>query len=93
MGKRYSLHDVFVATMIIAGLSLFTLSDAQTSPHFHNLGVVYIVFALCADATILNIQEYCLNLYAAGHDELVNYTYMGSGLVSFGVCLMTGKGS
>lgn len=90
MGKRYSLNDYLVATMIIVGLSVFTMSDAHTSPLFNQLGVVYIVIALFADAMILNIQEYCLNIYGAGHDELVYFTYLGSCFVAFIICTLTG---
>jgi drug/metabolite transporter (DMT)-like permease len=90
MGKRYSLNDYMVAMMIIVGLSVFTMSDAHTSPLFNHLGVVYIVIALIADAMILNIQEYCLNVFSAGHDELVYFTYLGSGFVAFIICIATG---
>lgn len=86
MGKKYYFNDFVVAGMIITGLSLFVVCDAQTSPVFDPTGILYISLALCADSAILNIQEYCLNAYNAGHDELVYYTYMGSAIVS---CLMT----
>lgn len=86
MGKIYHSRDYVVAAMIITGLSLFVVCDAQTSPVFDPVGIFYIVLALCADSAILNVQEFCLNAYNAGHDELVYYTYMGSAFVA---CLMS----
>lgn len=91
MGKRYNLNDYSVAAMIIIGLYLFVVSDAHTSPVFDKIGILYICLALCADAAILNIQEYCLNAYSAGHDELVYYTYLGSGLVAFCISVLCGE--
>jgi drug/metabolite transporter (DMT)-like permease len=90
MGKTYHSRDYLVAAMIITGLSLFVVCDAQTSPVFDPLGIFYIALALCADSAILNVQEFCLNAYNAGHDELVYYTYMGSAFVAFLMSMIKG---
>lgn len=91
MNRKYSRNDYIVAACIITGLFLFVLSDAQTSPYFDKLGVLYILLSLIADAASLNFQEYCLDRYKATHDELVMYTYMYSSVISLLVCILTGE--
>lgn len=90
MGRRYSRNDNVVALFIIVGLVLFVYSDANTSPHFDHLGVFYILLSLTADAAILNIQEYCLDTFDAGHDELILFTYLWATLFAFFVSYFTG---
>jgi adenosine 3'-phospho 5'-phosphosulfate transporter B2 len=91
MGRKYTRNDNVVALFIIIGLGLFVYSDASTSPHFDHLGVFYILLSLFADAAILNIQEYSLDTFQAGHDELIYYTYMYAAVLACIVSYFTGN--
>lgn len=55
--RRYSLHEYLSAILLVFGLILFTLADAQTSPNFSIMGVIMIVGALIMDAFVGNFQE------------------------------------
>jgi adenosine 3'-phospho 5'-phosphosulfate transporter B3 len=55
--RKYSFHEYVSAIMFVVGLVIFTLADAQASPHFSILGVAMVVVALVLDAFVGNFQE------------------------------------
>lgn len=55
--RKYPLHEYVSATLLVVGLILFTLADAQTSPNFSIIGVVMITGALIMDSFLGNLQE------------------------------------
>ncbi|KAL5552156.1 hypothetical protein UlMin_002332 [Ulmus minor] len=55
--RKYPLHEYISAMLLVIGLILFTLADAQTSPNFNIIGVVMISGALIMDAFLGNLQE------------------------------------
>lgn len=91
MGKSYQLVNYVVGCCIVCGLTLCVVADAETSPEFSFTGLVLIMLALCADAAILNIQEYCLNRYHVTHDELIYYSFTWAAVLAFGMSLLSGN--
>ncbi|XP_062147224.1 UDP-galactose/UDP-glucose transporter 2-like [Alnus glutinosa] len=55
--RKYPLHEYISAVLLVLGLILFTLADAQTSPNFSIFGVIMITGALIMDAFLGNLQE------------------------------------
>ncbi|GLU05746.1 hypothetical protein SLE2022_228270 [Rubroshorea leprosula] len=55
--RKYPLHEYVSALLLIVGLILFTLADAQTSPNFSMVGVIMISGALIMDSFLGNLQE------------------------------------
>jgi len=55
--RKYPLHEYISAILLVVGLILFTLADAQTSPNFSVIGVVMISGALIMDSFLGNLQE------------------------------------
>ncbi|KAK4486438.1 hypothetical protein RD792_009116 [Penstemon davidsonii] len=55
--RKYPLHEYISAILLVLGLILFTLADANTSPNFSVIGVVMIVGALIMDSFLGNLQE------------------------------------
>lgn len=55
--RKYPIQEYISAILLVIGLILFTLADAQTSPNFSILGVVMISGALIMDAFLGNLQE------------------------------------
>ncbi|KAL0393471.1 UNVERIFIED_CONTAM: UDP-galactose/UDP-glucose transporter 4 [Sesamum latifolium] len=55
--RKYPLHEYISAMLLVVGLILFTLADANTSPNFNVIGVVMIVGALVMDSFLGNLQE------------------------------------
>ncbi|GLT40458.1 hypothetical protein SLA2020_145950 [Shorea laevis] len=55
--RKYPLHEYVSALLLIVGLILFTLADAQTSPNFSIIGVIMISGALIMDSFLGNLQE------------------------------------
>ena len=45
------------AILLVVGLILFTLADAQTSPNFSVIGVIMVSGALIMDSFLGNLQE------------------------------------
>ncbi|KAM7472149.1 hypothetical protein LguiA_010332 [Lonicera macranthoides] len=55
--RKYPLHEYISALLLVVGLILFTLADAQSSPNFSMVGVVMVSGALVMDAFLGNLQE------------------------------------
>lgn len=55
--RRYPVHEYISAVLLVIGLILFTLADANTSPNFSVIGVAMIAGALVMDAFLGNLQE------------------------------------
>ncbi|KAM0926623.1 hypothetical protein ACQ4PT_003631 [Festuca glaucescens] len=55
--RKYPFHEYVSAVMLVIGLILFTLADAQTSPNFSMIGVTMVSAALVMDAFLGNLQE------------------------------------
>jgi len=89
--QKYPREDYIVGLSMAAGLTLFVMADAKTSPIFDINGVIIICVALAADGAILNLQEHCLKTYGASHDELVYYSYIGAAIFVFGINIISGN--
>lgn len=55
--RKYPFHEYISAVMLVIGLILFTLADAQSSPNFSMIGVAMVSGALVMDAFLGNLQE------------------------------------
>lgn len=55
--RKYAVHEYIAALLLVVGLILFTLADAQTSPNFSVMGVVMVSGALIMDSFLGNFQE------------------------------------
>lgn len=55
--RKYPFHEYVSAVLLVMGLILFTLADAQTSPNFSLIGVLMISGALVFDSFLGNLQE------------------------------------
>ncbi|KAL8144229.1 hypothetical protein V2J09_017261 [Rumex salicifolius] len=55
--RKYPPHEYISAVLLVVGLILFTLADANTSPNFSMIGVLMITGALVMDSFLGNIQE------------------------------------
>lgn len=55
--RKYPLHEYVCAILLVIGLILFTLADANTSPNFSIIGVAMISGALIMDSFLGNLQE------------------------------------
>ncbi|PKA66415.1 UDP-galactose/UDP-glucose transporter 2 [Apostasia shenzhenica] len=55
--RKYPLHEYISAFLLVLGLIIFTLADAQTSPNFSFIGVLMVLGALVMDAFLGNLQE------------------------------------
>ncbi|XP_051124133.1 UDP-galactose/UDP-glucose transporter 4-like [Andrographis paniculata] len=55
--RKYPPQEYVSAVLLVVGLILFTLADAQTSPNFSILGVLMVSGALIMDAFLGNLQE------------------------------------
>eukprot|EP01041_Mallomonas_annulata_P001917 gene1917-3725_t len=90
-GKRYHGRDYVVALCMVVGLTAFVAADANSNPTFNPRGVVLVLLALAADAAILNLQEHCMHVFNAGHDELVYLSNVGAALVALVLSIVTGE--
>lgn len=61
--RRYSVQEYISASLLVAGLILFTLADASSSPTFSVVGVLMVCGALLLDALVGNLQEVIFTLH------------------------------
>ncbi|KAK9103447.1 hypothetical protein Sjap_020701 [Stephania japonica] len=55
--RKYPAHEYVSAVLLVVGLILFTLADAQSSPNFSVIGVIMVSGALVMDSFLGNLQE------------------------------------
>ncbi|KVH91163.1 UAA transporter [Cynara cardunculus var. scolymus] len=55
--RKYPPHEYVSALLLVVGLILFTLADANTSPNFSIIGVLMVSGALVMDSFLGNFQE------------------------------------
>ncbi|KAJ0770066.1 putative UAA transporter [Helianthus annuus] len=55
--RIYPPREYFSAVLLVVGLILFTLADANTSPNFSIIGVLMVSGALIMDSFLGNLQE------------------------------------
>ncbi|VFQ87595.1 unnamed protein product [Cuscuta campestris] len=55
--RKYPPQEYISAVLLVAGLILFTLADASTSPNFSMVGIIMISGALVMDSFLGNLQE------------------------------------
>ncbi|KAF7153894.1 hypothetical protein RHSIM_Rhsim01G0154900 [Rhododendron simsii] len=55
--RKYRPREYLSAILLVVGLIVFTLADAQTSPNFSLIGVIMVSGALVMDAFLGNLQE------------------------------------
>jgi adenosine 3'-phospho 5'-phosphosulfate transporter B3 len=55
--RKYPFHEYISAVLLVIGLILFTLADANTSPNFSVIGVIMVTGALVMDSFLGNLQE------------------------------------
>ncbi|MBA0852712.1 hypothetical protein Goshw_008770, partial [Gossypium schwendimanii] len=55
--RKYPPHEYVSAILLVLGLILFSLADAQTSPSFSVIGVIMVIGALVMDSFLGNLQE------------------------------------
>ncbi|KAF5464148.1 hypothetical protein F2P56_014250 [Juglans regia] len=60
--RKYPPHEYLSAILLVVGLILFTLADAQTSPNFSVIGVIMVSGALIMDSFLGNLQEAIFNI-------------------------------
>ena len=53
--------------------------------------MIIICIALAADGAILNLQDHCLKIHNASHDELIYYSYTGAAVLVFFINVYTGE--
>ncbi|KAJ8450176.1 hypothetical protein Cgig2_033370 [Carnegiea gigantea] len=77
--RKYPPYEYASALLLVVGLILFTLADAQTSPNFSIIGVVMISGALIMDAFLGNLQEaiFTLNPETTQMEMLLCSTVVG----------------
>ncbi|KAI4343275.1 hypothetical protein MLD38_027803 [Melastoma candidum] len=77
--RKYPLHEYISAILLVIGLILFTLADAQTSPNFSMIGVIMITGALIFDSFMGNLQEaiFTLNPETSQMEMLLCSTVVG----------------
>lgn len=56
-GRRYGLNEYLAASLLVAGIALFTMGDVDARPSFDPRGVALIVSALFLDSFAANFEE------------------------------------
>ncbi|KAF6160460.1 hypothetical protein GIB67_019229 [Kingdonia uniflora] len=77
--RKYPLYEYVSALLLVVGLIMFTLADANTSPNFSVIGVVMVMGALVMDSFLGNLQEaiFTMNLETTQMEMLFCSTVVG----------------
>ncbi|KVH95463.1 UDP-galactose/UDP-glucose transporter 2-like [Cynara cardunculus var. scolymus] len=77
--RKYPLHEYVSAVLLVVGLILFTLADANSSPNFSLIGVVMVCGSLIMDSFLGNLQEaiFTINPYTTQMEMLFCSTVVG----------------
>ncbi|KAK1376243.1 UDP-galactose/UDP-glucose transporter 2-like [Heracleum sosnowskyi] len=77
--RKYPLHEYISAILLVVGLILFTLADAQSTPNFSVIGVIMVCGALVMDAFLGNLQEaiFTMNSETTQMEMLFCSTFVG----------------
>ncbi|XP_024004705.1 UDP-galactose/UDP-glucose transporter 2 isoform X1 [Eutrema salsugineum] len=83
--RKYPVHEYISAFLLVLGLILFTLADAQMSPNFSMIGILMITGALIMDAFLGNLQEaiFTMNPETTQARDTINKTRFFSFTVLF----------
>lgn len=92
VGQRYSVSQYAAGATLVAGITLFSIGDAEGTPNFHWAGIALISLALVCDAMTANLEErwFFRIRTPASHSEVMLYlscfaaVYSGVVLVASG---------
>ena len=56
-GRTYSILEYLAAGLLVLGVALFTIGDAELRPDFHPMGIGLITLGVAADAATSNYEE------------------------------------
>ena len=56
-GRTYSILEYLAAGLLVLGVALFTLGDAEQRPDFHPMGIGLITLGVACDAATSNYEE------------------------------------
>ncbi|KAL0284855.1 UNVERIFIED_CONTAM: UDP-galactose/UDP-glucose transporter 2 [Sesamum angustifolium] len=71
--RKYPIHEYVSAILLVIGLIIFTLADANTSPNFSVIGIVMIVGALVMDSFLelrIAIAHQFLSIYCVQFSQM-----------------------
>jgi adenosine 3'-phospho 5'-phosphosulfate transporter B3 len=92
-GRRYGLADYMACSLLVLGVTMFTMGDVDSFPSFNWRGITYIVIALFMESTAGNFEErrFFSLPQPISHCEVVFYVNaIGSLFLAFGL-LMSGE--
>ena len=88
--KKFRAPDYAAVLVMVAGLCLFVLGDAQTTPSFDPFGVPLISLSLVIDAGIGPVQEKCFRNYDTTKPELLAWAYGGASAFNSVLAVVSG---
>lgn len=92
-GRRYGLADYLACSLLVLGVTMFTMGDVDSFPTFDWRGITYIVIALFMESTAGNFEErrFFSLPQPISHCEVVFYVNaIGSLFLAFGL-FMSGE--
>eukprot|EP00201_Polytomella_parva_P024543 CAMPEP_0175042948 /NCGR_PEP_ID=MMETSP0052_2-20121109/2876_1 /TAXON_ID=51329 ORGANISM="Polytomella parva, Strain SAG 63-3" /NCGR_SAMPLE_ID=MMETSP0052_2 /ASSEMBLY_ACC=CAM_ASM_000194 /LENGTH=232 /DNA_ID=CAMNT_0016305875 /DNA_START=376 /DNA_END=1074 /DNA_ORIENTATION=+ len=93
VGEKYSARHYGAGFLLVSGISLFALGDADTAPSFHGIGLLLIGIALVLDALTSNLEErlFFRGDHPARHSEVVACLGAFSAIEALIITAMTGE--
>lgn len=73
--RKYPFHEYISAVLLVVGLILFTLADANSSPNFSVIGVIMVTGALVMDSFLGNLQEAIFTMNPETTQVIFNVLY------------------
>ena len=91
-GRSYGVVAFASAGFMCAGLLLLGLADVRNDPaHARPLGFILLTMSVLSDSAIPNLQERLLRQLGLALPRMVALSNLGSFLLVFAFCLLTGE--
>jgi adenosine 3'-phospho 5'-phosphosulfate transporter B3 len=93
VGQHYSPGQYCAGALLVTGIALFTLGDADAMPNFPVVGVLLISVALVCDALTANLEErwFFRSKVPCQHSEVMTYLSSFAAVGAASVLLASGE--
>jgi adenosine 3'-phospho 5'-phosphosulfate transporter B3 len=93
VGQRYTTQQYVAGFLLVCGMALFTMGDAESLPSFSGAGIALISLALICDALTANLEErqFFRIPQPCSHSEVMLYLSTFAAAESFVVLVVSGE--
>ena len=89
--KKYSFTDYCMAILLIIGLTIFLFKDSTEPLNGNILGLIFLLLSVSGAVLLPLLQEHILQKYQSSTSDLLFFSFLGCGILSFLTFLFSGE--